>query len=182
MNSERKIKQNTYINVFVKAFWFLVLFVIFHTGYDITKWQFLRPFCGINESVFQHLKMAFWAYISLSFIEFFVSKKRIKNFVQFLYSRMLSSIFVPWVIFIIWYIIPVIHGKIYNFFGDLFWALIVTYMSGLFVIIIEKDVEASKLSNLTKVILIFLFFALAFLFIYCSYHLPWIDVFTLPKY
>jgi hypothetical protein len=46
------------MNIYLKAVIFLLIFLILHFGYEITGWVFLTPFCGVNESVFQHLKMA----------------------------------------------------------------------------------------------------------------------------
>jgi hypothetical protein len=55
------------MNIYVKPLLFLLSFSLFHFGYEITGWNLLTPFCGINESVFQHLKMAFWGYLLVSF-------------------------------------------------------------------------------------------------------------------
>gem|GEM_PF-6335425 len=69
------------------------MFSIFHFGYELIKSPLLKPFCGINESVFQHLKMAFWGYALLSIGEYFLLKKRNKEknqkflvFADFLHS------------------------------------------------------------------------------------------------
>jgi len=50
----------------------LFSFSLFHFGYEITGWGFLAPFCGVNESVFQHLKMAFWGYLLVAVGEYLV--------------------------------------------------------------------------------------------------------------
>jgi len=47
------------MNIFVKSLLYLIMFSILHFGYDLTHLIFLIPFCGVNESVFQYLKMAF---------------------------------------------------------------------------------------------------------------------------
>ncbi len=180
MSDNIKLRNNTY--VFTKAFYFLLFFLVFHMGYDITKWQFLKPFFGVNESVFQHLKMAFWAYVSLSITEFFVvRKKKLYDLSQFFYSRIFSAVFLPWVIFVLWYLVPAVHGKIHNFAGDLLWALFVTYISGVFVIGLEKEIEYVKFSVLAKITLIVMVVSLTFLFIFCTYRLPWLDLFAVPK-
>ncbi len=73
-----------------------MIFSILHFGYDLTHWAFLAPICGVNESVFQHLKMAFWAYLLASLIEYFVVRGKLGKKETFWYSRFLSTIIVPW--------------------------------------------------------------------------------------
>ena len=79
------------MNIFIKSLIYLFIFIILHFGYELTQWSFLTPFCGINESVFQHLKMAFWAYLFTSGIEYLViiKKKRAWNF---WYPSLLSTV------------------------------------------------------------------------------------------
>ena len=143
---------------------------------------FLKPFCGTNESVFQHLKMAFWAYVLLSLVEFFLLKKRedtkIKNFVH---SRMLSAVLLPWIILLIWYLLPGVFGRVESLFVEVLWAVLVTYLSGLFVAQIEKEVEKVQFQTATKVVLITVTAISAFLFVLFTYRLPWIDLFVNPE-
>lgn len=67
------------MNTHIKSLLYLAIFIILHFEYDLTHWVFLTPFCGINESVFQHLKMVFWAYLLTSLIEWFVVRKNSAN-------------------------------------------------------------------------------------------------------
>jgi len=169
------------MNIYLKAFLFLLAFCLFHYGYELTGMAFLKPFCGINESVFQHLKMAFWAYVLLSLVEFSLLKKRqdtrIKNFVH---SRMLSTVLLPWVILLIWYLLPGVFGRVESLFVEVLWAVLVTYLSGLFVAQIEKEVEKVQFQTATKVVLITVTAISAFLFVLFTYRLPWIDLFANP--
>ncbi len=169
------------MNIFLKAFLFLLAFGVFHFGYELTGLAILKPFCGINESVFQHLKMAFWGYILLSIIERFILKKstrqKIKNF---WYSRILSAIIIPYIIALIWYLAPAFWGRIKSPVIDLIWALFATYLSGLFVAQIEKETEIRQFKGKTKSILISLFVVSGVIFVYFTYKLPWIDIFVNP--
>lgn len=100
------------MNVYLKALLYLFSFSVFHFGYELTGWTFLTPFCGINESVFQHLKMGFWGYILLSGIEYFSIRKKIKgNIVNFWYSRIFSTIILPWITVLLWYLLPAVYGR-----------------------------------------------------------------------
>lgn len=64
------------MNLAFKALIYLVLFSVLHFVFDLTDWSFLRPFCGVDESVFQHLKMAFWAYLLATLVEYRLIKKK----------------------------------------------------------------------------------------------------------
>jgi len=75
------------MNIFLKAFIYLILFSVLHFGYDLTHLSFLKPFCGINESIFQHLKIAFWAYLLASLIEYPVFKRKKRKYEGFWIPR-----------------------------------------------------------------------------------------------
>ncbi len=169
------------MNIFLKALLFLLSFSLFHFGYELTNWSFLIPFCGINESVFQHLKMAFWGYVLLTIVEYVLLRKQIKEKVKnFLYSRILSTVVIPWIIVLIWYLLPAIYGRAESLILDVSWAIIITYLSGLFVAQIETETEKIQFSTKTGVILLILFAISVFLFSLFTYKLPWIDLFIDP--
>jgi len=179
------------MNVFLKSFIFLLVFSILHFGYDITGWAFLTPFCGVNESVFQHLKMAFWSYLLLTLvIEYPIVRRRFgrgdldKGTIgigNFWYSRFQSLVMLPWVMLIVWYLLPALYGKPESLWVDLIWAIAITYLSCLFVGYLEKDVEKTEFNLSTKYILLFLVFVSAFLFVWFTYKLPWVDLFENPE-
>ncbi len=169
------------MNIFLKALIFLALFSLLHFGYQVTRWPYLKPFCGLNESIFQHLKMAYWAYLLTSLIEFPIAKKRKINPLNFWIPRFLSAIFLPWIIFLIWYLGPALIGKLNPSYLELIWAVTVTYLSVLSVRIIEKHFENIQLSFCFNILVFLLLIISALLYIAFSYQLPWIDVFKPPE-
>ena len=98
-----------------------------------------------------------------------------------MYSRMLSAVLVPWVILLIWYLLPGVIGRVGSIFIEVLWAVLVTYLSGLFVAQIEKEVEKVEFQVATKVVLVALTVVSAFLFVLFTYRLPWIDLFVDPE-
>ena len=168
------------MNIFIKSLIYLFIFIILHFGYELTQWSFLTPFCGINESVFQHLKMAFWAYLFTSGIEYLViiKKKRARNF---WYPRLLSTVIVPWFTFILWYIAPALFGRIGCLILDLIWAVSITYGAALIAGIMEKVTEKSQVTVGFKIGVWILIIVSAFLYIRFTYRLPWIDLFISPE-
>ncbi len=65
---------------FVKLIIFILIFAILHFAYDFFGILILKIFSGTDESVFSHLKIAFWSYFFTSVIDYFYCKNRKKNF------------------------------------------------------------------------------------------------------
>jgi len=169
------------LNIFLKSIIYLVLFSLLHFLYDLTNLDFLKPISGINESVYQHLKMAFFAYFFVSIIEYLIIKKKIAKRDSFWYSRLLSTNIIPWFTFSIWYLVPATIGKLKSATIEIIWAILATYISGLFTILIERDTENLTFSIRFKIIILILFFVSLFLFVKFTYSLPWIDLFVNPE-
>ncbi|MGB9721638.1 MAG: DUF6512 family protein [bacterium] len=169
------------MNIFLKALLYLIIFSILHFGYDLTGWSILTPFCGIDESIFQHLKMAFWAYLFTSIIEYLLTKKRVVNKLGFWYARLLSTVFVPWFVFLIWYLVPAIFGKTGSNFIELVWAITSSYLSGIFAGLTERSAEKIEFNVSIRIVIIILIIFSAFLFIRFTYSLPWVDMFANPE-
>lgn len=165
----------------MKAFWkvliYVVLFSVFHFGYELTGWNFLKILCGTDESVFEHLKMGFWAYFFASVIEFAIAKKK-ENFWP---SRLFSTILVPWFIVIVWYMVPAIVGKLESLTLELIWAFAVVLISGLFAIVLERQLEAVRVSRSFNAILTILLIVSVVFFVRFSLTKPWIDLFVDPS-
>ena len=169
------------MNIFLKSIIYLVLFSLLHFLYDLTNLDFLKPISGINESVYQHLKMAFFAYFFVFLIEYLIIKKKIAKRDSFWYSRLLSTNIIPWFTFSIWYLVPATIGKLKSATIEIIWAILATYISGLFTILIERDTENLTFSIRFKIIILILFFVSLFLFVKFTYSLPWIDLFVNPE-
>lgn len=169
------------MKIYLKAFIFLVSFSLLHLGFNLTHWSFLKPFCGTDESIFQHLKMAYWAYLLASLAEYPVWRNRRKEQVHFWVPRLFSAVTVPWIIFLVWYLAPATVGKFRLSSQELVWAVAVSYFSGLAGGVIERNLEEHRLSFCFKILVLFLLIVSGFLYISFTYHLPWADVFRAPE-
>jgi len=170
------------MNIYLKSFLYLAIFSVLHFGYDLTHWVFLTPFCGINESVFQHLKMAFWAYLLTNLLEYFVIRgEKISKRILFWYSRILSTIILPWFTMLIWYLVPAIFGRIEFLPLEVLWAILSTYFSAVIAGIMEKNIEECKMNLIFKIVILILFIISAFLYVWFTYKPPWIDLFINPE-
>ena len=168
------------MNIFFKSLIYLFIFSILHIAYDLTHWVFLMPFCGINESIFQHLKMAFWAYLLTNLIEYLTVKDKLSGKINFWYPRLLSTVMLPWVIVLIWYLVPALYGRVKILSLDVLWAIFSTYTSGVMIGVIEKNIEKNVITISFKVIILILFIISIFIYIWFTYKLPWIDLFIDP--
>ncbi|WDV44642.1 DUF6512 family protein [Clostridiaceae bacterium M8S5] len=100
------------------GFWYILKtsFVIFifasliHSLYDITKLEFLKPFVPINESIWEHLKMMFYAGFIYGIIECFCGYKKYDNF---LVARGTANIIITFLVPIVYYVYTYFTGKGY---------------------------------------------------------------------
>ncbi|WP_332370263.1 DUF6512 family protein [Thermotoga profunda] len=167
------------MKIILKAIIYLIVFSVLHFGYEVLKWPLLIIFCGTDESVFEHLKMGFWAYLIVSVIEYFLVKKKARQ-ENFWYSRIFSAILAPWFIVVIWYMLPAIIGHVESLTVELVWAFVVTFLSAIMACHLEKNTERISLTKWIKVIIIVLFILSVVFYTRFSISKPWIDLFINP--
>ena len=167
--------------IFLKSVIFMLLFAILHFLYtDLHQNPFFRAIAGTDESVFQHLKLGFFAYLLLIGIDYLIIRKRVENVNSFVFSRLISSLLVPWIIFIVWYIVPAFVGHEIGLARELAWALVVVFLTGIMAAVVDNNTEKIKFNLAIKIIVVFLIIVSLMIFIWFSFELPWIDVFILP--
>lgn len=169
------------MNIYIKSLLYLAIFSILHFGYDLTRWAFLAPLCGINESVVQHLKMAFWAYLLASLIEYFIVRRKLNERNTFWYPRLLSTIMVPWFVMLIWYLVPAFFGRVESSALELLWGIFSTYFAAVMGGIVERNIEGTAATVSFKIVILVLFIISAFLYVWFTYKPPWIDLFINPE-
>ncbi|MDK2865283.1 MAG: hypothetical protein PWP37_1475 [Thermotogota bacterium] len=159
-----------------KALLFLGIYAVLHFGYELTGWRFLIPFCGVDESVFEHLKIGFWAYFLTNVLEYVVSRKRRNG--AWWFSRLFSGTLLPWFIVIVWYMVPVFFGHVESLVVELIWAFFVTFISGVFSIVVERNIEKRPLTASFVSVIILLFAVSIVFFTAFSFEKPWVDLFV----
>ncbi|MFA5031867.1 MAG: DUF6512 family protein [bacterium] len=86
-------------------FWGVIFIFLFgallHFAYDFSNsWKPLALISAVNESTWEHLKIAFWPAFIYSTIEFFVFGQKVKNFC---FAKACSFLIIPIVIIVIFY-------------------------------------------------------------------------------
>ena len=126
----------------LKSIIFMAFYAILHFLYTILHQNpFFQAIAGTDESVFQHLKIGFFAYLILIGIDYLIVRKEIENVSSFVFSRLISSLLVPWIIFIIWYIVPAFVGHEIGLAKELAWALVVVFITGIMAAVVDDNIE-----------------------------------------
>jgi hypothetical protein len=163
----------------MKALAFLAVFVVLHFAYDWLPSPFVAVFSGTNESFVQHAKIGFWSYSLVCVGEYLVRRKRITTPRQFAGSRLLSTIFLPWTMFLLWYSAPELIGRLPGRTADILYSNIVSVALVLVLGVLEWDSERAAYSRATLVILVALYILSAALLVAFTYRVPvsWADFF-----
>ncbi|MFX0076446.1 MAG: DUF6512 family protein [Candidatus Hermodarchaeota archaeon] len=166
--------------IFLRSLIFLGIFIVLHFTYDLFPNIVFQIFSGIDESVFQHMKIGFYSYIIYMLIEFLVFRKKIDDNTRFFFSRIFSAVFYPWIMFMIFFFTRVIYPGEMHFIAEIISAQITTYISVLILGFIELDITKLDFGKRLKVLLVILIILLIVEFTAFSFYLPWHDVLTDP--
>ncbi len=166
--------------IILKSLIFTGLFSILHFLYTLSPNPFFQAISGKDESVFQHWKMGFFAYLILIGFDYLIIRKKVENRNSFVFSRFTTTLLIPWIIFVIWYLAPAFIGAPLSFGWELTWALIVVFITGILGSILDKNLEKVEFNLSAKIIIIGLVIISTFIFIWFSFVNPWIDVFMEP--
>ena len=79
-------------NKLIKGLSVWALFILFHFGYKLFPSNLFTLLGCPYESVFQHMKMVFFAYVIVSITEYLITKKSIRMRNGFWMSRLFSAV------------------------------------------------------------------------------------------
>lgn len=166
-----------------KALGFWAVFMVLYLVYKCFPNRVFAIFCGIHESNFQHYKSAFYSWIFLNVIEYALEHKNIADFETYFYSRMATAILLPWVIFILWYVVPAFYGKLPNIPLEVVHANVITVVAGIFGAIFERGLaQVQYFAELKAALWILFLLSIAHYLIFTFVKLPWADVFVEPDW
>ncbi|MFW9825271.1 MAG: DUF6512 family protein [Candidatus Thorarchaeota archaeon] len=165
--------------IFIRSAFYLVIFIILHYLFDWFPNIFVSLFSGIDESVYQHMKIAFYSYAILTLIEFVVFRKKIANKKNFVYSHLLSIILIPLITLILFLIGAMFYGE-RPFVVEILYAIIITYASGLSISVFEQEMQVLQFSKRFKLFILIIIVILIMEFTIFTFRLPWHDIFADP--
>jgi hypothetical protein len=172
------LDDNKYI--YVRSFILLGIVIVLHYAYKFIPNIIFQVFSAIDESVFQHMKIGLYSYIILTIIEYFAFKKKIVDKTRFLFSRIFSAIFFPWIIFMFFFFTRVIYPSQMPFVVEIISAQTIVYVSALMLGFIEFDTSKMEFGKRLKILSVVLIIVLIVEFTAFSFYLPWHDVLANP--
>ena len=172
------LNDNKYL--YIRSLLFLAIFIGMHYLYKFFPFVIFQLFSGINESVFQHMKIGFYSYLILTVIEFFIFKEKITDASKFLFSRIFSMILYPFLIFLLFLFTRVVYPWQMHFVIEIISAQTVVYISVLILGFIELDIVKLEFGKRLKVLLLILLVLLIIEFTAFTFYLPWHDILANP--
>jgi len=166
--------------VFIKALAVQGVFMVLHFAYDWFPNPIVGLFSGTSEAVFQHMKIGFYSYALVSFLEGWLERKGIDRMAEYAFARVTSTVFYPWFMFIIFYAPTAFYGKYQSDLTEIISANVVLFLNSICAVVLEQELEGIKLSREFKWMMAILALILLSLFVIFSFQNPWYDVFTIP--
>lgn len=165
-----------------KMLLFWAVFMVMYGVYRLLPVFPLSLICAINESNYQHYKAGFFAWIIASLIEYLIARRRLADRGQFAYSRLAAATFLPWFIFVVWYIAPALYGRWTQVAFEILYANVVTLIVGLCAALFERALAQARLSRGLKAVIIALALLSLIEYQIFTVRLPWADVFLEPNW
>ena len=180
MNADQKLHfHNKWKSVAVKVAAVWAAFLILHYAYDFFPSDFTRFFSAINESVFQHMKIGFWAYTLVSGMEYWFTRKHGERIRQFVPSRVLGVLMFLWAMVIFFYFAPaILGGPMPSEFLEIVNANIVLMLSVFSGVVFEQELQDYVFSKTTSAVLWLMYLVLFLEFSIFTYRLPWADLYS----
>ena len=166
--------------IYLRSLLFLAIFIGMHYLFKFFPNVITQVFSGINESVFQHMKVGFYSYLIISVIEFFVFKKKIVDKTKFLFSHVVSMVIYPFFIFVFFLFTRVVYPWQMLSVVEIIFAQITVYISVLFLGFIETDIAKLEFGKRLKRMLLIFLVLLLIEFTAFSFYLPWHDILANP--
>lgn len=165
-----------------KALAFWGVFMLLYFLYKYFPTPVLSLICGITESNFQHYKAGFFSYLIVNLVEYGWKKWKISDREAFVFSRMMVTIFLPWIIFLLWYLAPALIVRWPNNLYEIIYSNIIVLVVGVCAVILEGGLENVRYNKSIKSVLIILFLISVLLYVVFTFRLPWADVFIEPDW
>lgn len=157
-----------------------VAFLLLHFLYEWFPNGLTAIFSATNESIYQHMKVAFFAYLLVSLIEYAVFAKRLERRAHFFHVRGLTAVVFPLLVILWYYTSAAYFVKFENVVIEILFANLATLLNSLSGVLIERHLEKAEFSRGLKWCSAAMFVVTLSEFLIFTYRLPWLDVFANP--
>lgn len=172
--------KKKHLSVLVKVILLQVTFLLLHYVYVWFPNTITGLFSAINESTYQHMKIAFFSYILVSLIEYALFNKRIESRKNFFFARTLSTVLYTLFVIVWYYVSCAYFVKFESVFLEILFANLAVIMTAITTINIELQLEKAEFNRGLKWISVIVFLVTLSEFIIFTHRLPWLDVFANP--
>jgi len=169
-----------HIPLVLKIIVFQVVFLVMHYLYDWFPGSVTYLFGTISESIFQHMKVVFFAYILLTVVDYGLTRGHLPSLSRYIYSRLFCAVAMPLLMNIYYFTAAAFVGHLRSILLEILFANIVLLALSTTIIMLEGYFEQSEPSRPLKWVIVILFVLTASEIIIFNYHLPWFDVFAIP--
>ena len=166
----------------LKTILFLAIFMILHNLFGWSPNLLTRIFGGGDEVFIEHAKTGVWAATILAIGEYLYGRTRghwkdAENRGAFVMSQGLVITFLPWMMFIFWYIAPTWIGPLPSITWDIIYSIAVTAWLGLVVAFIGQEFQRLDFSRALQVLILVMYLLTVLLLTTFSYRTPWAPFF-----
>lgn len=157
------------------------MFLLLHFLYDFIPHPVVGTFSGTSEAVFQHLKMGFYAYLAAGLLEsLLIRAYRPLLSPRVLFPMLGTAVLVPWMLFLLYYLLPAFVGDVENMVFHVIYSIIITYIAGVFAVIARDELATARLSLGFRVVILILSAATLVIVLAFNSQAPPLDLFELP--
>ena len=174
------LQKQSWFTLVGKTIGFWALFMVLHFVLEQFPNESLKWLAATNESIYQHLKIAFFAYLATNLVECSIAWRGCQSREALLWSRLFGVVTIPWIIFIVWFAAPALYGQIESMPIEIAFSTFVTVIAPVLCIVIEVQLQRGKPNMAFKILTASLFILSLLEFVIFSYRLPWVDMFKDP--
>jgi hypothetical protein len=157
-----------------------IFFLLLHYLYDWFPNAFTQIISGIDESVYQHMKIGFFSVILLVIIEYLITRPHIQDHKTWFTARLFTCSFLPLVMMPIYLSGPLFFGQLESILAEVIFANIALIITSLVSFVTQEQIEQASPKALFMILVAALFLLNAAQYIVFTYRLPWFDIFAIP--
>ncbi|MFZ5858940.1 MAG: DUF6512 family protein [Chloroflexota bacterium] len=168
------------INMITKVILLQFTFLLLHYLYEWFPNGVTAIVSATDESIYQHMKVAFFSYILVSLFEYIWFRKQIESRGKFIHARALTAVLFSLLVIVWYYTSCAYFVKFDNLFLEILFANIATILTSITGLHLEQHLEQVDFSLGMKRLSIAVFVVKLSEFIIFTHRLPWLDVFANP--
>lgn len=165
----------------VKGLLFWVTFMLLYVLRKLAPVVPITLISGVSESNFQHYKTTFFAYLIISLVEYWIFRKKVTERAPYWYARLTAAIFAPWLVFLTWYTMAALVGRM-PISLEILYGNLATLLVGILATVFERGFEQISYGKPLQAVIWTLFVLSILVYILLTFRLPWADVFTEPDW